>query len=306
MAASIPIQITSNSSAAGGSFLTILTTSGEAIDVGTAISTEAGTNPVFTGNVTQTGAGTFSTGTGTNSLNGNVVIATGKKLTVSMTTALDADYTAVFGTPFVSSIGANNSAFGFVALSNYVGTVGGRIVGAHTRSTGTDANVIVANNDELARFSSYGADGAAYQEAGYMAFEVDGAPSAGDMPGRWKLFVTPDGSATPGLAITVDNTKLATFAGDIASNGNIALADAKNISLNATTGSKIGTAVSQKLGFWNVTPVVQPSGAAQVAPAAYITGGFGLDSDVNMHALYDLVVAMRTALVAAGIMKGAA
>lgn len=32
-----------------------------------------------------------------------------------------------------------------------------------------------------------------------------------------------------------------------------------NIALNSTTGTKIGTSQNQKLGFWNVTPVVRPS-----------------------------------------------
>lgn len=76
--------------------------------------------------------------------------------------------------------------------------------------------------------------------------------------------------------------------------------------ISCTEGLKIGTATSQTIGFWNVTPVVQPAGVAQAAPAGYATGAFGLDSDVNMQAFYDLVVAMRTALVDCGIMKGAA
>ena len=87
--------------------------------------------------------------------------------------------------------------------------------------------------------------------------------------------------------------------------GDISLVD-EDIILGTTTGSKIGTATTQKLGFWNATPIVQPAGATQAAPAAYVTGGFGLDSDANMQALYDLVVAMRTALVGAGIIKGSA
>jgi len=87
--------------------------------------------------------------------------------------------------------------------------------------------------------------------------------------------------------------------------GDISLVD-EDIILGTTTGSKIGTATTQKLGFWNATPIVQPAGATQAAPAAYVTGGFGLDSDANMQALYDLVVAMRTALVNSGIMKGSA
>ena len=61
-----------------------------------------------------------------------------------------------------------------------------------------------------------------------------------------------------------------------------------------------------KVGFYGTTAIVQPAGATQAAPAAYATGGFGLDSDAHMQALYDLVVAIRTALVNTGIMKGAA
>ena len=33
----------------------------------------------------------------------------------------------------------------------------------------------------------------------------------------------------------------------------------KNLILGTTTGTKIGTATSQKLGFYNATPVVQPT-----------------------------------------------
>lgn len=39
----------------------------------------------------------------------------------------------------------------------------------------------------------------------------------------------------------------------------ITLADAVNIVLNATTGTKIGTATTQKIGFFNAAPVVQPT-----------------------------------------------
>lgn len=39
----------------------------------------------------------------------------------------------------------------------------------------------------------------------------------------------------------------------------LTISDAFNISFNATTGSKIGTATTQKLAFWNATPIVQPA-----------------------------------------------
>jgi len=43
------------------------------------------------------------------------------------------------------------------------------------------------------------------------------------------------------------------------------LDDGANVAVGTGTGTKIGAAVSQKLGFWGVTPVVQPSGADQAA-----------------------------------------
>ena len=52
--------------------------------------------------------------------------------------------------------------------------------------------------------------------------------------------------------------------------GDITIANAKNIIVNTTTGTKIGTATTQKLGFWNAAPVAQqahvadPSGGATV------------------------------------------
>jgi hypothetical protein len=37
------------------------------------------------------------------------------------------------------------------------------------------------------------------------------------------------------------------------------MSDGKNVAVNATTGSQIGTATTQKLGFWGATPVVRPA-----------------------------------------------
>jgi len=64
------------------------------------------------------------------------------------------------------------------------------------------------------------------------------------------------------LDSTLTVTGAATF------NGNVTMGDTDNIILNTTTGTKIGTAVAQKIGFWNVTPVVQPAAAGQAAAAA--------------------------------------
>jgi len=48
-------------------------------------------------------------------------------------------------------------------------------------------------------------------------------------------------------------------------------ADAKDITFGTTTGTKIGAGTTQKLGFWNATPIVQPTTA--VAGATRTGGG---------------------------------
>ena len=50
--------------------------------------------------------------------------------------------------------------------------------------------------------------------------------------------------------------------------GNKTVFDGVNLVLGTTTGTKVGTATTQKLGFWNATPVVQPAAAGQAAAAA--------------------------------------
>ena len=42
--------------------------------------------------------------------------------------------------------------------------------------------------------------------------------------------------------------------------GSVTMTDATNIIAGTTTGTKIGTATTQKLGFFNATPIVQPTG----------------------------------------------
>ena len=92
----------------------------------------------------------------------------------------------------------------------------------------------------------------------------------------------------------------------------------KNNALSTTVGTRIGTVNNQLLGFWGVTPVVQPAGANQAALTDSTTGTAGAslvaaggtytaaNINNNFATLNRLVAEMRTALVSAGIIKGAA
>ena len=95
-------------------------------------------------------------------------------------------------------------------------------------------------------------------------------------------------------------------------------ANALDLVIDTTTGTKIGTATSQKIGLWNVTPIIQPASANQAALTNSTGGsadgtlaavsGSGDDANINNNFtdIYTLITAMRTAMVDTGLMKGAA
>lgn len=56
-----------------------------------------------------------------------------------------------------------------------------------------------------------------------------------------------------------------TVTGMLTANGGITVAGGANIVLSGTTGTKLGTGATQKLGFWNAAPVVQPAAVADAA-----------------------------------------
>lgn len=66
-------------------------------------------------------------------------------------------------------------------------------------------------------------------------------------------------------------------AGQSQFDGNISIGDTFNIVASGTTGSKFGTATSQKFSFWNATPIVQPTTA--IAAATFVTNTSGIIND---------------------------
>jgi hypothetical protein len=145
-----------------------------------------------------------------------------------------------------------------------------------------------------------------------------------DGTASWALVVTATSyPTTPHVALATviagastitsitDNRKSMVVGGSVA--------DGANMTFGTSTGSKIGTSTSQKIGFWNATPIVQPTAALQAAvtdsTGSSATGTIpqvrndtlahaASDTNDGLHVLYGLVNAMRTALVNSGIMKG--
>lgn len=105
------------------------------------------------------------------------------------------------------------------------------------------------------------------------------------------------------------------------------LTDGANIAVGTVTGTKLATAVTQKLGFFNSAPVVQPLGADQAAVTLGNTdneiGGLVISAAYtqaevvslrdkteeladDVRNLSTLLHSIRTALVNTGIIKGSA
>jgi hypothetical protein len=81
----------------------------------------------------------------------------------------------------------------------------------------------------------------------------------------------------------------------IGSNGDLTAADGENIIFGTTTGTKIGTATSQKLSLWNATPIVQPTtGIAEAAFVENLGGSIvNVDSTFDGYTMQQVVKALR-------------
>lgn len=76
-----------------------------------------------------------------------------------------------------------------------------------SRSGTLGTNTIVTSGDRIGAISWFGGDGTDYDLAGFIAMESDGTPGSGtDMPGRFVVYTSPDGSATPAERMRVDST----------------------------------------------------------------------------------------------------
>jgi hypothetical protein len=84
------------------------------------------------------------------------------------------------------------------------------------------------------------------------------------------------GAGMTGLnALLVENSTPSTLFqildnGNTTLNGTLTLGDAKDIAVGSTTGTKIGTATTQKIGFYNATPIARPD--TGVAASAFVAG----------------------------------
>ena len=86
-------------------------------------------------------------------------------------------------------------------------------------------------------------------------------------------FATNTTGGTHTTALTIDNEQRVGI-GTTSPGSLLHLADAGHITVGTTTGTKIGTATTQKIGFYNTTPVVQPAAVANATTAVDVITQF--------------------------------
>lgn len=155
---------------------------------------------------------------------------------------------------------------GIMSSQHTTDAIGARV---HLRKSRGSVTVptIVVTGDILGRVMYSGWDGATYVPMVAVDGVAEGTIAATRIPTRVVFSTATD--ALPSVlteALRLDSSQNATFA------GSITLGSGKNIVLSTTTGTKIGTGATQKLGFYNAAPVVQQTDGATLTNNAAVNG----------------------------------
>lgn len=158
------------------------------------------------------------------------------------------------GTDFSSSL--------IVNVRNSNDASGAILALGKSRGTTVGSNTIVQDGDTLGGVDGVGTDGTgAVYRAGRISFEVDGTPGSADMPGRFVIWTSPDGSSNIMKRVTVTQgglvlinqttstgeqlqlTGTSKFVGNMGLTGNLTLTTAGNgLLIKEGTNATMGTA----------------------------------------------------------------
>ncbi len=191
---------------------------------------------------------------------------------------------------------------------------------AKSRSTTIHTPGIVTAGDTLGTIGFEADDGVDFNRAVDFIVTVTGTVGSNRTPGNLVIRTGTDAlTSVMTAALTIDNAQAVTFNTGLFTTSNTTEASAigtasvvhvGGVSIakktyhgddlvfssaadfvidGAGSGSKIGTATTQKIGFWNATPVVQPT-ATTTAPTAVVTTGSALASYGYTQAQADDIV----------------
>ena len=169
---------------------------------------------------------------------------------------------AVAGTGTAMVNGVAN--LGTSAATN--GTTTGTNIGTYSNAANGNINIGVLGRAITNKNSA--------TNIGVMGLGINTGTSPIEVGGFFGMQIT-DPTISTSAALMCDNGSEAvdifvardngTKVWSIADGGNTTWGDAINMAFGTTTGTKIGTATSQKLAFWNKTPIVQPTTSLTVS-----------------------------------------
>jgi hypothetical protein len=151
-----------------------------------------------------------------------------------------------------------------------------------------------STTDSWGRISYYNGDSSAGGPKIHAAIDAIANGSAGTSSGLdFKIASNTDATLNSVMHLTYEGN---VGIGTTNPSSLLHLADAGDITVGTTTGTKIGTATSQKIGFYDATPVVQPT--TGVAEAAFVENSGGtavnVDSTFGGYTIQQVVEALQT------------
>lgn len=169
----------------------------------------------------------------------------------------------------------NIRSFGTTSKNYFQGAV---LIGTQNTSLSSGSNMEIFNNtgavltlgrsdttananDVIAVIRFYNNDATLTTQNLFGNIEMQAAQAISTNAAAGRLIVRVTGTTVGGSPIEQFNII----------DGLITFKDVFNFAFNTTTGSKFGTATTQKIGFWNATPIVQPT--TSVAAATRVGGG---------------------------------
>lgn len=155
--------------------------------------------------------------------------------------SLDTVYTSGNPGSAVWTFNYQYNAGGYTSLMNLSST--GRLNIGNGSTVASAKLQVTDSNAEIARFDRNSANNAAISTRNTSGAVFFGSTSAG---------------TTFAVGSTADLTADGKLSVDVAGN-TITVANSVNFVFNTTNGTKFGTATNQKIGFYNATPIVQPS-----------------------------------------------
>lgn len=263
----------------------------------------------FSDAVTITGGLTVATGGATITTGGLTVSAGGVGVGGSPTSGVAIDMAATF--PDATSqqfiyraqptfnVSATSQTIGFItnmtgaAASHTTGTV----AGFYARRFVVGAAQIVTNRYGLLTEADAGLATNAY------GVRINAITSAGTA--NYGVFIeAPSGAGTNhGLHNAGTSNLLGlvtlTAGATLVTTAALTFGEGGNIVAGTGTGTKIGTATSQKLAFWNKTPIVQPT--TGISAAAFVANTSGIANDTATFGGYT-IGQMAAALINTGIL----